>query len=164
MGDPVMAKSSRSGFSFSDTMLWVAGLAALAGLIEEVIRRTMVERGAGLVGAILVLYVVYLSLSVRMFWHAPQVVVPTTLLISGVLWTLALQLLDRGHFASALASITAVPFATAFLIRRIFPRLIDPDDVPEDTERPLTVHFLLCRNKRFGPRSTPVKPSVAPEL
>jgi hypothetical protein len=161
--DPAV-NPQRSGYSVMELMVWVAGLAAMAGLVEEVMRKTMTERGAGVIGGLLVIYVVYLSLSVWAFWDVPRIIIPTTMLIGGALWTLTLQLLDRVDVSVAFASLVSVPFVTAILLRQIFPRMTDPDDAPESTERSSTVRCLLLRSRGFGPRSTPAKASTVPEL
>ena len=100
------------------------------------------------------------SLSIPAFWKAPPLVIPTTMLIGGVLWTLALQLIERGKLTLAVAILPTIPFLTVFLIRLIFRKTGDPDEPAAKSDRPSTVRALLMRSRGFGPRSTPVKIEV----
>jgi hypothetical protein len=164
MGDRAWGKSRGATLTVKDMMVWVAGLAALIGLAEEVVRHAKLQESTGVVGFFLVIYVVYLSLSVRLFWKAPRIAVPTTILISGVLYTLALQLIAKVPLVVAVGVVVAVPFATAIGVRLIFPKMAEPDDDPDDSRRPMTVRFLLIRSKGLGSRAAPIKASTEPEL
>ncbi len=66
MGDRVCDKSSWATLTVKDMMVWVAGLAALAGLSEEVVRHAKLQESTGVVGVFLVAYVIYLAFSVRL--------------------------------------------------------------------------------------------------
>jgi len=162
MVDRAATTDERATLSVGELIVWVAAMASMSGLVAESVRRAKVEPGTGLVDGLLVLYIVYISLSVRGFWKSPRSVIPTTMLIGGVLWTLSLQLLDRVPGLVAALSLIVVPFATALAIRWIFPGLLDPDDVPEGSPGPSTVHKLLSRNKGLGRRTALGKLSPGP--
>lgn len=147
------AKSAGPSLGMTEVLAWVAGLAALAGLVTEVVRRSSRESEAGLIGGVLVLYVVYISFSVRTFWKAPRIAIPTTLLIGGALWTLSLQTIDRSDLIRALISTIFIPLAMAYSIRLIFPKFGELDEIGEGPAKPSLAHALLDRGKGFGNRS-----------
>ncbi len=64
------AQSEATPLGMTEVLAWVAGLAALAGLVVEVLRRSSKEPASGLVGGLLVGYVVYIAFSIRSFWKA----------------------------------------------------------------------------------------------
>ncbi len=144
-------------------MVWVAGLSAVAGLVGEVIRMARVEASGGQVGGFLVVYIVYLSLSVPLFWKAPALATPTTMLVGGILWTLALQLVGRQNLAVALMVLPILPVLTALIVRMIFRRAVDAEDREAKPDRPSTVRSLLRRKRGFGPRRAPVGATTEPE-
>jgi hypothetical protein len=164
MGDRAWSKSRGATLTVKDMMVWVAALAALGGLAEEVVRHAKLSESTGVVGVFLVVYVIYLAFSVRLFWNAPRISVPTTMLISGVLYTLVLQILAKVPLLVAVGLVIAVPCATALGLRLIFPKMVEPDDDTEDATRPLTVQSLLMRHRGLGARAVPVKASAEPEL
>ncbi len=86
------------------------------------------------------------------------------MLISGVLYTLVLQILAKVPLLVAVGLVIAVPCMTALGLRLIFPKMVEPDDDPEDATRPLTVRSLLMRHRGLGSRAVPVKALAEPEL
>jgi hypothetical protein len=157
MSDRASGDSKPATLSVMALMVWVAGLAALLGLVEEVFRLARIEGSAGAVGGFLVLYVIYVSLSVRSFWKIPGIAIPTTMLISGIFWTLSLQVLHKLPLFGAAALVVAVPVATALAVGLVFRRMVEQDDPSEESGRPSTVRSLLVRHKGLGPHSTPIE-------
>jgi hypothetical protein len=147
------AKSGHSSLGVTELLAWGAGLAALAGLVVEVVRRSNREPEAGLIGGLLVLYVVYLAFSVRPFWSLPRVAIPITLLVGGALWTLSFQLIDRSDFTRGLISAIFIPLAMAYSVRLICPDPGEPQDIGDGLAMPSLVHSLLDKGKGLGNRS-----------
>ncbi len=164
--DPPPTKPERPGITLTVTglMVWVGGLAAIAGLVEESIRMARIEPAGGLIGGILVAYVIYLSLSVPVFWKAPSLIIPTTMLIGGVLWTISLQSIGRPNLAMAAVILPILPFLTVFLARMIFRKTGDPAEGESIPDGPSTVRSLLMRNRGLGLRSAPIKFKGGPEV
>jgi hypothetical protein len=147
------AESEDSPLGMTELLAWVAGMSALAGLVAEVARRASREASLALVGGLLVVYLVYVSFSVRFFWRMPRVAVPTTLLIGATLWTLSLRFFERSDPIRALISVLFIPLATAYAVRLIFQGNDEPEEVGEGSVRPSLVHSLLDKGKGFGSRS-----------
>jgi hypothetical protein len=146
------ANSDGTPLGVTELLAWVAGLSAVAGLVAEVVRRADRESAAGLVGGLLVVYVVYLSVSVRAFWTVPRMAIPITMLIGGTLWTISLQFIDRSDLTRAVISTIFIPLATAYSVRLIFPEPVEPDGIGSAPKGPSLVHSLLDRGKGFGNR------------
>ncbi len=138
-------------------MLWVAALASMAGLVEEVIRLARVEETAGFMGGIVVAYVIYVAATLGIYWSVPASAVPVAILINAVLWTLALQLIRWAPAPVPALALALVPVASAIATRGIFRGRWDPDP-PPGNPGPQTVATLLARSKGLGARSGPSGP------
>jgi hypothetical protein len=136
----------------AETLAWVAGLAAFAGLVVQVFRRSTQE-SLGWTGVLLVPYVVYLALSIRAFWDVTRLAIPITLLMGGALWTVMLQQIDRSDLARALILTIFIPLATAYSVLLICQRRGEPGEIQECPSSPALVHDLLKKGKRLGNQS-----------
>lgn len=152
----------------AELLFWTGGLSALAGLIVQVCSQTLREPASGLLGILALLYVVHIACSVRMFWNAPRVVIPGTLLLGAVLWTIALQTINQWDLTRAVVASIFIPLATVSAARL----LLSPPEPLEGFDQgptvPTLVHSLLDKGKGLGTRAVALRkdgsPSGAPDL
>jgi hypothetical protein len=144
--------SERSPLGLTEMLAWVAGLGAIAGLAVEVVRQSSREPASALIGSLIILYLVYVASSVRAFWNIPRIAVPTTLLIGGALWTLALQNIGRSGLVKAVFSAIFIPMAMAYAVRLIGLNRSGSEDLGKNPRRPALVPALLEKGMKLGNR------------
>lgn len=139
------------------------GLAARVAMLALLVLATGLTRrdqNAAFVGGVVLLYVLYMTESVKIFHDCPRAATAITFAIGGLLWMFVLQ---RGHRMPAWASlglILVVPPLSALAILRLAVR---EETSMDEAAGPSTVGTLLRRSKGLGHRATPIEATAGPD-